>query len=80
MFTIYSKVDCEWCDKAKALLDARGIFYQTFTLNVHFSPSDFFRHFPDKKTLPQVVDAQGVVIGGYTDLVSYFAYRDYLVE
>ena len=65
--TVYSTTWCPWCDRAKALLDARGIAYED--VNVETQPN--FRQklveLTGGYTFPQIViDEQP--IGGFREL------------
>jgi glutaredoxin 3 len=65
--TVYSTTWCPWCDRAKALLDARGIAYED--VNVETQPN--FRQklveLTGGYTVPQIViDEQP--IGGFREL------------
>lgn len=70
-FSMYTKNDCVWCDKAKTLLNEKGIAYQE--MNIQDEQGDYFRRqFKQAgfKTVPQIYDGP-VHIGGYTDLEKY---------
>ena len=65
--TVYSTTWCPWCDRAKALLDTRGIPYDS--INIDDDP-DFRQKLVDLTggyTVPQIViGAQP--IGGFREL------------
>jgi glutaredoxin len=73
MYTIITKNQCNFCDTAKALLT--GADKQFRVINVQD---------PEKKwvltllkqagytTVPQIIDPDGKLIGGYTELKEYF--------
>lgn len=71
MFEIWGRPNCIWCDRAKALLEERGMLYEY----VELTPDNlevFQLYFPGKKTVPQIHDIglnSGCTIGGYEDLV-----------
>jgi glutaredoxin 3 len=73
MNIIYTKPDCPWCDKAKALLDSYNIKYAIMVYGVDFSREYLEKLLPvgSKVTVPQIV-MNGKRIGGYEDLVAYF--------
>lgn len=73
MFHIIVRDNCQWCDKAKALLDERGLPYKTY--NVGGVLTDF-RYFIRAiyKTVPQIWyegDKHNDWIGEYEDLKDY---------
>lgn len=63
---VYSKSSCPWCDKAKALLDHKGIAYVEIDIEADPSAKEMLK---DKglKTVPQVWFG-ATHIGGYDDL------------
>jgi len=70
---IYSKDDCPWCDKAKALLTKNNYSYQELILNKDFTREDLKRIIgEDKKlTVPQIL-VDNKLVGGYESLLEYF--------
>lgn len=78
MFHIIVRDNCQWCDKAKALLDERGLPYETYNIGAGETPFRLFvRHVFE--TLPQVWEKGNFAwrhIGGYDHLKDYFALTD----
>lgn len=76
MFVVFSKDGCVYCDKAKRLLDERGVRYRVeecTSLDDMRAKLGFLA--PDwVKSFPVVIDAEKRIVGGYTQL------RDRLVE
>lgn len=72
MYTIYTKHDCPWCDRAKALLEHLGFDYEERHFNVDFSKDDLIGMLPEdvSPTVPQIFD-NDTRIGGYEALLSY---------
>ncbi len=80
--TIYSKDYCQYCVRAKALLDKLGIEYDEFvigdagskTLNANqqwATREDLLERAPNARTVPQIwLDSEHV--GGYTELAARF--------
>lgn len=68
-FSIVSKTDCPFCDRAKALLAANGYEYEEIVIT---DLKGLQEYYADAETVPQVADPSGNRIGGYTDLVTYF--------
>lgn len=72
MFEVYGRNNCVWCDRAKALLDEKGLKYVYHNIEEDSKAlSEFKFIFRDAKTVPQI--ATGMydsvnVIGGYEDL------------
>jgi glutaredoxin 3 len=65
--TVYSTSWCPWCDRAKALLNARGVAYED--VNIETDP-DFRRTLRDLTggyTVPQIVVGEKP-IGGFREL------------
>jgi glutaredoxin len=53
--TIYSKDDCPWCDKAKALMTANGEEYNEIVIGRDITREEFTQSFPDVKTVPYTI-------------------------
>ena len=66
---IYSKDNCIFCTKAKAVLSSHNP--QVLMLDEDYSRDQFFEIFPTAKTFPQII-INGEKIGGYTSLVEMF--------
>ena len=76
MFTVYSKPNCPWCDRAKALLTAKGEAYEEIILDVgqakvegktYVSVAELKAVVPNAQSVPQILH-DGILVGGYTDL------------
>lgn len=76
MYTVYSKPQCPWCDRAKALLTSKGETYEEFILDVgqdkdptktYVSVAELKVVIPNAQTVPQILH-DGKLIGGYADL------------
>lgn len=70
---IFSKDNCPYCVKAKALLDDNG--YTEYKVGEDISRDDFFAKFPGHTTVPQIV-INGEHIGGHDNLVKWLAFHD----
>ena len=72
---IYSKPNCTFCTKAKALLKGLGLEYEEKSLEKDFD-SDPVKMIEDigkqVRTMPQI-KIDGKLIGGYNQLVEHFA-------
>jgi|TARA_B100001094_G_scaffold5854_1_gene5218 glutaredoxin len=73
--TVYSKNNCVFCSKAKALLKNLGLEYEEKTLEKDFGsdPSKLIEDIgKNVRTMPQI-KIDGELIGGYNQLVEHFA-------
>jgi glutaredoxin len=75
MLTVYSKEGCNFCMKAKAHLDKLGVEYLEKLLNRDFDRDAFLFIYPDARTFPQIVEEDGTVIGGYSQLIANEKYQ-----
>jgi glutaredoxin 3 len=75
-FTVYSKPSCPQCDKAKDLLNKKGIQYDEVIVDVgqekvegvtYITAPELKAKIPTAKSVPQIV-LDGTVIGGFPDL------------
>lgn len=71
---VYSKNNCVYCNKAKALLKGLGLEYEEKSLEKDFD-SDASKLIEDigkkVRTMPQI-KIDGELIGGYNQLIEYF--------
>lgn len=68
MLTIYSKANCPFCDKAKYLLNQRGIVYEEVRVDLNEEAREFIIS-QGHRTVPQIyLDGKLFVEGGYTGL------------
>lgn len=77
---IYSKKDCPYCVKAKALLTAKGAIYTEVNVGEDIMREDFMSLFPNVQTVPFIL-IDGKEIGGYVALVEYYNnQKEFLTE
>ncbi|WP_419146854.1 glutathione peroxidase [Pseudoalteromonas 'SMAR'] len=69
--TVISKIGCPFCEKAKALLQQKGLAYEELMLGKHASLTSL-KALSGRETVPQVFIG-GKHIGGSDDLAEYFA-------
>ena len=71
--TIYSKPNCTFCDKSKALVKGLGLTYDETMFGKDFnSPEALYEQVGKQvRTMPQI-KIDGKLIGGYNQLVEYF--------
>jgi glutaredoxin len=64
MLTIYSKSNCPFCDRAKALLESKGIEYKTISIE---EDADARQHLLDMglRSVPQIFNGTTIIPGGY---------------
>ena len=71
--TIYSKPNCVFCDKSKALVKGLGLSYDEKMFGKDFnSPEELYEAVGKQvRTMPQI-KIDGNLIGGYNQLIEYF--------
>ena len=69
---IYSKDNCIFCTKAKAVLSSHNP--KVLMLDEDYSRDQFFEIFPTAKTFPQII-INGEKIGGYHELERWIAFN-----
>jgi glutaredoxin 3 len=67
---VWSKYHCPYCDKAKALLDNKGIKFEERKIGDGYTKEDLLESVPDARTVPQII-INGSAIGGYDQLMKY---------
>ncbi len=71
---MYSKYDCPWCERARDLLERKGIMFTEFKLGEDYTREDLRSMLPEsveRLTVPRIF-RDDKHIGGYEDLVTYF--------
>lgn len=63
---IYTRPGCSFCDKAKDLMNAKGITYYEHKLNIDFTRASLTEKFSTAKTYPVIV-VDGFYVGGFTE-------------
>ena len=70
-YTIYSKKNCSYCDRAVALLETKNIPYEIKKIDENI---DFYKEMkvlaPHMRTVP-VIFKKELLIGGFTELCKY---------
>lgn len=67
MFTVYTKDNCSFCDKAKMLLTMKGLSFNTVKLGQDITREELLAKIPTARTMPQIMK-DGQLIGGYKEL------------
>jgi glutaredoxin 3 len=64
MITVYSKSNCPFCDRAKALLESKGVEYNTISIEEN---TDARQHLVDLglRSVPQIFNGTDLLPGGY---------------
>ena len=72
--TIYSKPNCVFCDKAKSLVKGLDLIYEEKMFGKDFNTVEELYEAVGKqvRTMPQIL-IDDKLIGGYNQLVEYFA-------
>ena len=64
---VYTKDNCIWCSRAKALLLSKTIPFKSVHMPTDISRDELLMLFPEARTMP-IVTIDGVWIGGYDAL------------
>ncbi len=67
---VWSKNQCPYCDKAKALLKNRNIKFEERKIGEGWTKEDLLEAVPTARTVPQIIIG-GNSIGGYDQLIKY---------
>jgi len=67
MLTVYTKNNCPFCDRAKALLESRGVEYRAINLEDQPDARDFLVD-QGLRSVPQVFNGTTLLQGGYQGL------------
>lgn len=67
---VYSKPNCPYCVRAKALLDSYSVSYTEKVVGVDVTREQLLEAAPNARTVPQII-INGEAIGGYEQLSSY---------
>ena len=67
---LYSKDQCQWCDRTKQLFESVKISYTEYKYGLDFDKKSFYSEFGEGATFPQVqIDAKH--IGGCKETLQY---------
>lgn len=67
---IWSKDNCPYCTKAKALLANRNIEYEERNISKDWTKEQLLAEVPNARTVPQIF-LWGNYVGGYDSLLEY---------
>ena len=69
---IWSKDNCQFCIKAKTLLDIKGVPYEERKIGAGWTKEQLLEAVPTARTVPQIfVDDK--LVGGFEQLQKYLA-------
>jgi glutaredoxin len=69
---IWSKDNCPYCVRAKALLENKGVDYEERVIGVDATREQLLERVPHARTVPQIW-LDGNHIGGYTELAQFYS-------
>jgi glutaredoxin 3 len=69
MLTVYTKNNCPFCDRAKALLESKGVPYKAINVQDDPSSKDFLME-QGLRSVPQIFDGTTLLPGGFQGLDS----------
>ena len=64
---IWSKDNCQYCIKAKTLLDLKCVQYEERKIGAGWTKEQLLEAVPTARTVPQIF-LDGALIGGFTEL------------
>lgn len=80
MLTVYTKENCPFCVRAKNRLDLLGVDHSEVIIGKDISREDFLAIYPNARTVPQIIEADGNVIGGWEQLKDHPSYQPKVVD
>ena len=67
--TVYTKDDCPFCDRAKALLESKGAEYTTVNVSIRTEARDYLVE-QGLRSVPQIFNGTTLIPGGYQGLAA----------
>ena len=68
---VWSKMQCPYCDMAKALLKQKNIEFEERKIGAGWTIQQLLESHPNVKSVPQII-LNGKYIGGYEELKTHF--------
>ena len=68
---VWSKMQCPYCDMAKALLKQKNIDFEERKIGAGWTIQQLLESHPNVKSVPQII-LNGKYIGGYQELKTHF--------
>ena len=72
MFTIYTKKNCPYCVQAKTLMKMKGDSFEEKSIETDSIFDEMKEVAPYARTMPQIIKEDKELIGGFTELLSYY--------
>jgi glutaredoxin len=72
MIVVYTKENCPYCVKSKALLKGYGLEYIETMIGKDITREEFLDKFPEARTVPQIV-MDDELVGGFEELAKRLA-------
>ena len=69
MLLVYTKNECPYCDRAKALLESKGVPYKAINIQEHPDAKEFLMN-QGLRSVPQIFDGSTLLPGGFQGLDS----------
>jgi glutaredoxin 3 len=69
MITVYTKDDCPFCDRAKALLESKGVEYTTINIGIRTEAREFLVD-QGLRSVPQIFNGTELIQGGFQGIAS----------
>jgi glutaredoxin len=76
---VWSKENCPQCVQAKKLLDSKGITYEERKIGKDWTKEQLLESVPAARSVPQILDSDGQLIGGYNDLVEHLKQVNHVI-
>ena len=67
MIKVYSKNNCPFCDRAKSLLESKGVAYEAINIEEHPDAREFLVD-QGLRSVPQIFKGTTLLPGGYQGL------------
>jgi glutaredoxin len=67
MLTVYTKNECPFCDRAKALLESKSVPYKAINIQEHPDAKEFLMN-QGLRSVPQIFDGTTLLPGGFQGL------------
>jgi len=69
MLTVYTKDNCPFCDRAKALLESKGVEYTTINIGIQTDAREFLVD-QGLRSVPQIFNGTTLIQGGFQGIAS----------
>jgi glutaredoxin 3 len=69
MIKVYSKNNCPFCDRAKSLLESKGVAYEAVNIEEYPDAREFLTD-QGLRSVPQIFNGTTLLAGGYQGLAA----------